>query len=79
MQGLVKVWVLAIIGLTWSCCIQAAYVSENRNVVSSGIPRSYVLARPASIPPGTALPLVFSLHGDGGNGSVQDSLPLFTV
>ncbi|MBL0163910.1 MAG: cellulase family glycosylhydrolase [Xanthomonadales bacterium] len=72
-----KVWVLAIVGMTWSCCSQAAYVSETRNIVSSGIPRSYVLARPASIPPGTALPLVFSLHGDGGNGAnMRAALPL---
>lgn len=55
----------------------AAYVAETRSIVSSGISRSFVLARPMTIPLGTALPLVFSLHGDGGNGaSMRSALPL---
>ena len=61
----------------WSVGACAAYVSETRTIVSSGINRSFVLAHPASIPVGTALPLVFSLHGDGGNGaSMRSGLPL---
>lgn len=55
----------------------AAYVSENRNIVSGGVTRSFVLARPMTLPAGTALPLVFSLHGDGGNGTaMRAALPL---
>jgi polyhydroxybutyrate depolymerase len=47
--------------------VRAAYDVANRSIVCSGVPRSFVLATPA---PMTAnLPLVFSLHGDGGNGS----------
>ena len=61
----------------WSAGASAAYVSETRTIVSSGVSRSFVLARPASIPVGSALPLVFSLHGDGGNGaSMRSGLPL---
>jgi endoglucanase len=57
--------------------VQAAYVSESRSIVSSGMTRSFVLARPASIPAGIALPLVFSLHGDGGTGAgMRTALPL---
>jgi endoglucanase len=56
---------------------QAAYIAENRTIVSNGISRSFVLARPESIPVGTALPLVFSLHGDGGSGAgMRVALPL---
>jgi endoglucanase len=55
----------------------ATYITESRTIVSGGISRSFVLARPAGIPVGTALPLVFSLHGDGGNGAgMRAALPL---
>jgi polyhydroxybutyrate depolymerase len=61
----------------WSVGASAAYVSENRSIVSSGISRSFVLARPTTTPVGSALPLVFSLHGDGGNGAaMRGALPL---
>ncbi len=55
--------------------IAKAYSAENRSIVSSGVLRSFVLARPDVLPAG--LPLVFSLHGDGGNGAgMRASLPL---
>lgn len=67
--------VLALVA--WSASGRAAYVTENRSIVSSGVARSFVLARPATSPVGTGLPLVFSLHGDGGNGaSMRSALPL---
>ncbi|MEP6881119.1 MAG: hypothetical protein ABI866_03950, partial [Dokdonella sp.] len=67
---------LALVCL-WSVGACAAYVSETRTIVSSGVSRSFVLARPASIPVGSALPLVFSLHGDGGSGAaMRGGLPL---
>jgi poly(3-hydroxybutyrate) depolymerase len=71
-------WKAGLLFLALVCApLQAAYVSENRSIVSSGITRSYVLARPATIPGGTALPLVFSLHGDGGTGAgMRAALPL---
>ncbi len=57
--------------------LHAAYISENRSIVSSAVTRSFVLARPMTIPAGSALPLVFSLHGDGGNGTgMRNALPL---
>ena len=73
-------WLVAVVMLAaCSVPVQAAYVSENRSIVSSGITRSFVLARPAVIPGGTDLPLVFSLHGDGGSGTgMRAALPLET-
>lgn len=69
--------VLALVLALSSFGASAAYVSETRSIVSSGITRSFVLARPASIAPGSALPLVFSLHGDGGSGAgMRSALPL---
>ncbi|HMM68018.1 MAG TPA: cellulase family glycosylhydrolase [Dokdonella sp.] len=70
-------WFLALALLVSAGSTSAAYVSETRSIVSSGISRSFVLARPMTIPAGTALPLVFSLHGDGGNGTaMRAALPL---
>ncbi len=46
-----------------------AYVTENRSLVSGGITRNFLLARPATITPGVAMPIIFSLHGDGGTGA----------
>jgi endoglucanase len=67
----------ALLFLLLSSALQAAYVSENRSIVSSGIQRNFVLARPMNMPVGTALPLVFSLHGDGGSGAgMRAALPL---
>jgi endoglucanase len=71
-------WKAGLLFLAIVCApLQAAYVSESRSIVSSGITRSFVLARPDTIPGGTALPLVFSLHGDGGTGAgMRAALPL---
>jgi poly(3-hydroxybutyrate) depolymerase len=61
--------------LSWTVAYGQAYVASTRNIQSSGVARSFVLARPDPIAPG--LPLVFSLHGDGGNGSgMRVALPL---
>lgn len=66
-----------VLACLWSVGASAAYASENRSIVSSGISRSFVLARPTTTPVGSALPLVFSLHGDGGNGAaMRGALPL---
>ena len=74
--GPVRIAWLVLVCL-WSIGASAAYVSETRTIVSSGISRSFVLAHPTTVPTGTALPLVFSLHGDGGNGaSMRSGLPL---
>jgi polyhydroxybutyrate depolymerase len=60
----------------WSLVANAAYVAENRSIVSGGVTRTFVLARPSPLP-GGALPLVFSLHGDGGTGAgMRAALPL---
>lgn len=50
--------------------------SERRTLVSGGVSRPFLLARPDPMP-ARALPLVFSLHGDGGDGaSMRAALPL---
>lgn len=54
----------------------AQYVAETRTMDVDGVNRSYLLARPDPMPT-TALPLVISLHGDGGNSaSMRAALPL---
>ncbi len=54
-----------------------AYDVENRSIVSSGITRPFVISIPN--PRVANLPLVFSLHGDGGNGAgMRAALPLET-
>ncbi|MEO8672576.1 MAG: hypothetical protein ABI411_14755 [Tahibacter sp.] len=56
--------------------LPTAYVTENRSIVSSGITRTFLLAKPQPAAAGR-LPLVFSLHGDGGNAaSARGSIPL---
>lgn len=51
------------------------YQATTRNIQSSGQARSFVLATPTSGAAGK--PLVFSLHGDGGNGAgMRAGLPL---
>lgn len=53
-----------------------AYAASDRTLVSSGVERSYVLSVPED-PPAGALPIVFVLHGDGGNGAgIRGSLGL---
>jgi len=55
------------------------YVAENRSIMSSGIAHTFVLAHPATLPSGVALPLVFSYHSDGGTGAgMRAGLPLET-
>lgn len=57
----------------------AQYNAETRTLSVDGNTRSFLLARPASMPPG-ALPLVISLHGDGGNSAgMRSALPLETA
>lgn len=68
--------IVLLAGLAFATVARAAYVSENRTIVSNGVTRSFLLARPSPLP-GGALPLVFSLHGDGGTGAGQRAaLPL---
>ncbi len=58
---------------------QAAYVTETRNLVVDGQSRSFLLAKPSPMPTG-ALPLVISLHGDGGSSAgMRAALPIETV
>lgn len=48
--------------------VEIDYVAENRTITSSAVERSYVLSVPAT-PGASAMPVVFALHGDGGNGT----------
>lgn len=53
------------------------YVNSRRTIISSGATRAFQLARPDPMPAGVSLPLVFSLHGDGGDGAgMRAALPL---
>ena len=46
-------------------------------ITSSAVARTFVLAMPSDIASRGALPLVFSLHGDGGSGAgMRTALPL---
>ncbi len=57
--------------------LSSPYVVEDRSIEAGGETRSFVLARPEPYPSGSALPLVFSLHGDGGSGAgMRAALPL---
>lgn len=52
------------------------YVTSSRTITSSAMQRSYILAVPEDPPPGS-MPLVFVLHGDGGNGAdARSALPI---
>lgn len=54
----------------------AQYATETGNLDVGGVNRSFLLARPESMP-ATSLPLVISLHGDGGNSAnMRAVLPL---
>ena len=51
------------------------YATQNRSVVSSGVNRPFLQATPNSGAAGK--PLIFVLHGDGGNGaSIRAGLPI---
>jgi polyhydroxybutyrate depolymerase len=51
------------------------YAAENRSITSGGVSRTFVLSRPNVNTAG--LPLVISLHGDGGTGnSIRQGLPI---
>ncbi|MBB5209088.1 glycosyl hydrolase family 18 protein [Chiayiivirga flava] len=53
-----------------------AYEAQARSLVSGGQTRHYLLATPTAAPAGP-LPLVISLHGDGGSGAgMRAALPL---
>ncbi len=57
----------------------AQYVTETRTLIVGEVTRTYLLARPDPMP-ATALPLVISMHGDGGNSvGMRGSLPLETA
>ncbi len=61
--------------LVWATLASAAFDVQNRSIVSSGVTRSFILAVPN--PTAANLPLVLSLHGDGGNAaSMRAGLPL---
>lgn len=61
-------WLLTVLlSLVFSVpAAHAAFDVENRSVVSGGVNRPFVIAIPNPRRPN--LPLVISLHGDGGNG-----------
>ncbi len=73
---LMPLWILALM-LVWAPTIALAqYPSETRTLSVDGVQRSFLLARPPSMPAG-ALPLVISMHGDGGNSTaMRSALPL---
>lgn len=55
-----------------------AYVTEERTLVVGSTNRTFLLARPNPMP-ATPLPLVISLHGDGGNSAnMRVGLPIET-
>ena len=57
----------------------AQYVTETRTLIVGEVTRTYLLARPDPMP-ATALPLVISMHGDGGNSAgMRGALPLETA
>lgn len=55
-------------GLCAAEAVAQGYISETRTLNIGDTPRTYLLARPNPMP-ATALPLVISLHGDGGNST----------
>ena len=56
--------------------VAAQYVTETRTLSVGGTSRTYLLARPNPMP-ATPLPLVISLHGDGGNSAgMRSALPI---
>lgn len=56
----------------------AQYVTETRTLNIGGTNRTFLLARPNPMP-ATPLPLVISMHGDGGNSAnMRSSLPIET-
>ena len=72
-------WIF-LLALCWLSAPLSAqtYTTQNRSIQSSGITRPFVQATPTSGAAGK--PLVFVLHGDGGNGAgIRASLPIDTV
>lgn len=56
----------------------AQYTTETRMLNIGGTNRSFLLARPTTMP-ATPLPLVISMHGDGGNSAgMRAALPIET-
>lgn len=66
---------LALLMLGWAPPAAAQYTTQNRSIVSSGVQRPFVQATPTNGT--TGKPLVFVLHGDGGNGAgIRAGLPI---
>jgi polyhydroxybutyrate depolymerase len=62
--------------VTVTAGIRPAWRSERRTIASGGAARLFLLARPDPMP-ARPLPLVFSLHWDGGDGAaMRAALPL---
>lgn len=65
-------------GIFSANAVAQSYVTETRTLNIGGVNRSFLLARPNPMPAG-ALPLVISLHGDGGNSAgMRAALPIET-
>lgn len=79
MDGII-VSLLALLAGILPAAANAQYLTETRAMTVSSISRSYLLARPATTMPAAALPLLISLHGDGGNSAgMRSTLPLETA
>lgn len=79
MNKMIVLLLLALLAGIPPISANAQYTTETRAMTVSGVSRNYLLARPSTLPPG-ALPLVISLHGDGGNSAgMRNALPLETA
>lgn len=79
MNKMIVLLLLALLAGIPPISANAQYTTETRAMTVSGVSRNYLLARPSTPPPG-ALPLVISLHGDGGNSAgMRNALPLETA
>jgi polyhydroxybutyrate depolymerase len=73
--GFALLYALMLLGMGHASAAHSAYervapkafTTQNRSLVSSAITRNYLLAIPGVATAG--LPLVISMHGDGGNGA----------
>lgn len=71
--------ILSLLAGVLPTAANAQYTAETRTMSVSGTTRTFLLARPTSMPAG-ALPLVISLHGDGGTSTgMRSGLPLETA